>query len=89
MLLVQDQTGHSKNQRQNALKSFKDGGIRALVATDIAARGIDIDGITHVINYELPNDPENYVHRVGRTARAGAKGIAISFCDHLIFFDIE
>jgi ATP-dependent RNA helicase RhlE len=51
------------------------------VATDIAARGIDIDGITHVINFELPNDPESYVHRIGRTARAGAHGIALSFCD--------
>jgi ATP-dependent RNA helicase RhlE len=52
-----------------------------LVATDIAARGIDIDGITHVINFELPNDPESYVHRIGRTARAGAQGAALSFCD--------
>jgi ATP-dependent RNA helicase RhlE len=52
------------------------------VATDIAARGIDIDGITHVINYDLPNVPETYVHRIGRTARAGAAGVAISFCDH-------
>jgi len=53
-----------------------------LVATDIAARGIDVEGITHVINFELPNEPESYVHRIGRTARAGARGIAISFCDH-------
>ena len=53
-----------------------------LVATDIAARGIDVDGISHVINYDLPNVPESYVHRIGRTARAGAEGIAISFCDH-------
>ncbi len=52
-----------------------------LVATDIAARGIDVDGVTHVINFDLPNDPESYVHRIGRTARAGAAGIAISFCD--------
>ena len=52
-----------------------------LVATDIAARGIDIDGITHVINFDLPNDPESYVHRIGRTARAGATGVALSFCD--------
>jgi ATP-dependent RNA helicase RhlE len=52
-----------------------------LVATDIAARGIDVDGITHVVNYELPNEPESYVHRIGRTARAGARGIALSFCD--------
>ena len=52
-----------------------------LVATDIAARGIDVDGITHVINFDLPNVPESYVHRIGRTARAGAAGIALSFCD--------
>ena len=71
----------SQNARQKALKSFKAGNIRALVATDIAARGIDIDGITHVINYELPNEPESYVHRIGRTARAGADGIAISLCE--------
>ncbi len=55
--------------------------MRTLVATDIAARGIDVDGISHVINYDLPNIPESYVHRIGRTARAGADGIAISFCD--------
>ncbi len=72
----------SQNQRQRALGNFRDGRARVLVATDIAARGIDIDGITHVINFELPNVPESYVHRIGRTARAGADGIAISFCDH-------
>jgi ATP-dependent RNA helicase RhlE len=55
--------------------------VRILVATDIAARGIDIDDVTHVINFELPNEPESYVHRIGRTARAGANGIAISLCD--------
>jgi ATP-dependent RNA helicase RhlE len=55
--------------------------VRTLVATDIAARGIDVDGISHVINYDLPNIPESYVHRIGRTARAGAEGVAISFCD--------
>jgi ATP-dependent RNA helicase RhlE len=71
----------SQNQREAALASFKAGRIRALVATDIAARGIDIDEVTHVINYELPNIPEAYVHRIGRTARAGAEGIAISLCD--------
>ena len=65
-----------------ALKDFRQGHIRALVATDIAARGIDVDGVTHVINFDLPNEPESYVHRIGRTARAGATGIAISFCDH-------
>ncbi len=70
-----------QSARQRALRAFKDGKIRALVATDIAARGIDVDGITHVINYELPNEPESYVHRIGRTARGGAAGIAISFCD--------
>jgi ATP-dependent RNA helicase RhlE len=71
----------SQNARQRAIACFRDGALRVLVATDIAARGIDIDGITHVINYELPNVPETYVHRIGRTARAGADGIAISFCD--------
>jgi ATP-dependent RNA helicase RhlE len=71
----------SQGARQRALDSFKRGGIRVLVATDIAARGIDVDGVTHVINYELPNEPESYVHRIGRTARAGASGVALSFCD--------
>lgn len=71
----------SQGARQRALEDFRVGRIRVLVATDIAARGIDIDGITHVINYELPNIAESYVHRIGRTARAGADGIAISFCD--------
>ena len=72
----------AQNARQRALKGFRDGDIRALVATDIAARGIDVDGVTHVINFDLPNDAESYVHRIGRTARAGASGIAISFCAH-------
>ena len=72
----------SQSARQNALKSFKEGKLRALVATDIAARGIDIDGLTHVINFDLPNVPETYVHRIGRTGRAGASGKALSFCDH-------
>jgi len=71
----------SQNARQRALELFKTGKARVLVATDIAARGIDIDHITHVINFELPNEPESYVHRIGRTARAGGTGIAISFCD--------
>jgi ATP-dependent RNA helicase RhlE len=71
----------SQNARQRALESFRNGRSRVLVATDIAARGIDVDDVTHVINYELPNEPESYVHRIGRTARAGATGIAISFCD--------
>jgi ATP-dependent RNA helicase RhlE len=70
----------SQGQRQAALESFRKGFTRVLVATDIAARGIDIDEITHVINYELPNVPESYVHRIGRTARAGAEGVAIAFC---------
>src|SRR3546814_2393266 len=69
----------SQNARQRALDAFRTGRARVLVATDIAARGIDVPGITHVINYELPNEPESYVHRIGRTARAGAEGIAISF----------
>ena len=71
----------SQGARQRALGDFKAGKVRVLVATDIAARGIDIDGITHVFNYDIPNIPESYVHRIGRTARAGAEGIAISFCD--------
>ena len=71
----------SQNARQNALNNFKSGKIKALVATDIAARGIDIDELAHVINYELPNIPETYVHRIGRTGRAGASGKALSFCD--------
>jgi ATP-dependent RNA helicase RhlE len=74
--------GHkSQNARQRALNSFKANETRVLVATDIAARGIDIDDLTHVINYELPNIAESYVHRIGRTGRAGADGIAIAFCD--------
>jgi ATP-dependent RNA helicase RhlE len=71
----------SQNARQKALSNFKSGQIKALIATDIAARGIDIDELSHVINYELPNVPETYVHRIGRTGRAGASGIALSFCD--------
>ncbi|MEF9969915.1 MAG: DEAD/DEAH box helicase [Ruthenibacterium sp.] len=71
----------SQNARQDALARFKDGRIAVLIATDIAARGIDVSGLTHVINYELPNIPETYVHRIGRTGRAGQAGIAISFCD--------
>jgi len=71
----------SQNARQNALKNFKNRRTRVLVATDIAARGIDVDELSHVINYELPNVPETYVHRIGRTGRAGAEGAAYSFCD--------
>ncbi len=71
----------SQGARQRALARFRNGQARVLVATDIAARGIDVDGVTHVINYELPNEPESYVHRIGRTARAGAGGAAVSFCD--------
>jgi ATP-dependent RNA helicase RhlE len=71
----------SQSQRERALAAFKDGRSRVLVATDIAARGIDVDGVTHVINFDLPNVPESYVHRIGRTARAGAGGQAISFCN--------
>jgi ATP-dependent RNA helicase RhlE len=70
----------SQGQRERALGEFKDGKTKILVATDIAARGIDVSGVSHVINFELPNVPEQYVHRIGRTARAGASGIAISFC---------
>jgi superfamily II DNA/RNA helicase len=72
----------SQGQRERALAAFRNGKVKTLIATDIAARGIDVDGITHVINYDLPNVPESYVHRIGRTARAGAEGVAISFCDH-------
>ena len=71
----------SQNQRQLALNNFKEGNIRVLVATDIAARGIDIDELSHVINYDLPDVAETYVHRIGRTGRAGSSGIAITFCD--------
>ncbi len=71
----------SQNARQQALQRFRIGKSRVLVATDIAARGIDIDDVTHVINFELPSEPESYVHRIGRTARAGAHGHAVSFCD--------
>jgi len=71
----------SQSARQNALKRFQSGQARVLVATDIAARGIDVPAISHVINYDLPNEPESYVHRIGRTARAGGSGVAISFCD--------
>ena len=70
----------SQNARTQALNAYKKGKVRVLVATDIAARGIDVDGITHVINYDLPTEAETYVHRIGRTARAGADGMAISFC---------
>jgi superfamily II DNA/RNA helicase len=68
----------SQNHRERVLAAFRTGEIRTLVATDIAARGIDVDGISHVVNYDLPNVPETYVHRIGRTARAGAEGVAIS-----------
>jgi len=71
----------SQGARTKALAGFKDGNIPILVATDIASRGIDVDGITHVFNYDLPNEPESYVHRIGRTARAGKSGIAYAFCD--------
>ena len=72
----------SQNARQNALNNFKDGQLKVLVATDIAARGIDIDDLTHVINFELPEVPETYVHRIGRTGRAGNAGTSFSMCDH-------
>jgi superfamily II DNA/RNA helicase len=71
----------SQNQRERVLAAFRSGEVRTLIATDIAARGIDVEGISHVVNYDLPNIPESYVHRIGRTARAGADGVAISFCD--------
>ncbi len=71
----------SQSARQRALESFRTGATRVLVATDVAARGIDVKGISLVVNFDLPNEPESYVHRIGRTARAGADGIAVSFCD--------
>jgi ATP-dependent RNA helicase RhlE len=82
----------SQNARQRALQSFKSSQIRVLVATDIAARGIDVDELGHVVNFELPEVPETYVHRIGRTGRAGANGIALSFCDpeeKALLFDIH
>ena len=90
----------SQSARTKALASFKNGDIKILVATDIASRGIDVNNITHVFNYDLPNEPESYVHRIGRTARAGKSGIAYGFCDdsesgylvgiqQLIGFDID
>jgi ATP-dependent RNA helicase RhlE len=86
--LVRDRIGaeaihgnKSQGARQRALEGFRSGKVRVLVATDIAARGIDVDGVTHVINFDLPNEPESYVHRIGRTARAGATGVALSLCD--------
>lgn len=71
----------SQPARQNALENFKTGRLKVLVATDIAARGIDVDNLTHVINFDLPNVPETYIHRIGRTGRAGASGVSFSFCD--------
>ncbi len=71
----------SQSARQRALEGFRDGNVRVLVATDIASRGIDVDDVSHVVNFDIPNEPESYVHRIGRTARAGAEGMAYSFCD--------
>jgi ATP-dependent RNA helicase RhlE len=71
----------SQNARTRALDAFRDGTLAVLVATDVASRGIDIDGVSHVFNYDLPNEPESYVHRIGRTGRAGREGVAIAFCD--------
>jgi ATP-dependent RNA helicase RhlE len=82
----------SQSQRERVLASFRKGAVKTLVATDIAARGIDVDGISHVVNFDVPNLPETYVHRIGRTARAGADGVAISLCDGeevLFIRDIE
>ena len=77
----------SQNARQAALEKFRSGGTRVLVATDLAARGIDVEGVTHVINYDVPMDPESYVHRIGRTGRAGARGKAVSFaCEEGSFY---
>ena len=82
----------SQGQRQRAIEDLKAGKVRVLVATDVAARGIDIPGVRHVYNFDLPNVPENYVHRIGRTARAGAEGSAVAFCapDEIVdLLDIE
>ena len=82
----------SQNARQRALSNFKEQSTRVLVATDIAARGIDVDELAHVINFDIPNIPETYVHRIGRTGRAGAEGTALSFCDYeekAFLIDIE
>jgi len=70
----------SQSARQRALDAFRSGGCRVLVATDVAARGLDVDGITHVVNFDLPDEPDSYVHRIGRTGRAGATGTAVSYC---------
>ena len=72
----------SQAARQRALEAFRKNKIKVLVATDVASRGIDIDGVTHVFNYDMPMEPESYVHRIGRTGRAGADGVAISFCTY-------
>ena len=72
----------SQGQRERAIGQFRSGEVKVLIATDIAARGIDIPGVSHVINYDLPEVPEQYVHRIGRTARAGAEGKAIAYCSH-------
>lgn len=74
--------GRAQNQRRRTLDGFRSGRCRVLVATDVAARGLDVDGITHVFNFDLPIEADGYVHRIGRTGRAGAGGVAISFCDH-------
>src|SRR5205814_7290732 len=71
----------TQGARERALADFRRGSTRVLVATDIAARGIDVDGVSHVINYDMPDAAESYVHRIGRTGRCGASGIALSFCD--------
>jgi ATP-dependent RNA helicase RhlE len=71
----------TQNARLQALSWFRTGRVRVLVATDVAARGLDVDGISHVVNYDVPTEPESYVHRIGRTGRAGASGMAVSFCD--------
>jgi ATP-dependent RNA helicase RhlE len=72
----------SQSQRQRALKKFKDGHVKILVATDVAARGIDVDDISHVINYDIPQTYDDYTHRIGRTGRAGTQGRAITFVTH-------
>src|SRR5690606_6855239 len=72
----------SQNQRDAVMRKFRDGSIDVLVATDVAARGLDVSGVTHVINFDLPQDPESYVHRIGRTGRAGKEGSAWTFVTH-------
>jgi ATP-dependent RNA helicase RhlE len=82
----------TQSKRQRALDAFKRGEVKVLVATDVASRGLDIDDVSHVFNFDVPNEPESYVHRIGRTGRAGAGGVAITLCspdERILFRDVE